>query len=134
MFNWINKQLKSQKGFTLVELMVVVVIIGILVAIAIPVYNSVTNRANISAVEANLRTIDGAIMQHQATIVTPTAPSSDNLTGEFLAEWPTGPTGVTTYKVVGDGSSTTPYRAAVEIPADTFGNAAAIDSSLPITW
>jgi prepilin-type N-terminal cleavage/methylation domain-containing protein len=57
---------KNKKGFTLVELMVVVVIIGILTAIAIPVYNSVTQNAKIKTSLANQRSIDSAI---QAIIV-----------------------------------------------------------------
>jgi len=46
--------------------MVVVVIIGILVAIAIPIYGTITEGAEQSAVEANLRTIDGGIMMYRA--------------------------------------------------------------------
>ncbi|MEG1774122.1 MAG: prepilin-type N-terminal cleavage/methylation domain-containing protein, partial [Oscillospiraceae bacterium] len=40
-----KKTRKSKKGFTLVELMVVVAILGVLVAVAIPVYNGVTEKA-----------------------------------------------------------------------------------------
>jgi len=92
MYQKICRALRNRKGFTLVELMVVVVIIGILVAVAVPVYNSTTNNAKIRACQANLRTINGAIQQYDANEAT-AATAVTNLVPMYLAKAPTCPDG-----------------------------------------
>ncbi len=57
---------KHEEGFTLIELMVVVLIIAILVAIAVPVFNAARQNAWKRTCQANLRTIDGQIQAYWA--------------------------------------------------------------------
>lgn len=85
---------KGNKGFTLVELMVVVVIIGVLTAIAVPIYNSATDKAKTNAIAANLRIINGAIAQFKAN-ETNELESIDDLVPKYIQTEPTGPKGVT---------------------------------------
>ncbi len=59
MFRLLNK-----KGFTLVELMIVVVILGILVAIAVPIYSAVRENAERRTCQSNMRMIVGACAQY----------------------------------------------------------------------
>lgn len=54
------RKVRNQKGFTIMELMIVIVIIGILIAIAVPAYNNFVDRAQLRACQANLRTLASA--------------------------------------------------------------------------
>jgi len=68
---------KNQKGFTLIELMIVVAIIGILAAIAVPSFISYRNKSKISSCLATAASIRGAMAGYAADAAGNSFPSED---------------------------------------------------------
>jgi type IV pilus assembly protein PilA len=98
----------AQKGFTLIELMIVVAIIGILAAIAIPQYQDYTARSQVTRVVGEvsaLKTSAETSLQRGATII---AGFADNLASDELAIGFDAATSnmVQTFDVDGGGSAT----------------------------
>ena len=56
---------KKKKGFTLLELLVVLAILAILIAIAIPVYKNQKEKAAITAHNANVRVLETAVESYK---------------------------------------------------------------------
>lgn len=60
--------LRSRKGFTLIELMIVVAIIGILAAVAIPAYNTYIRKARMAEVTNAVGAVGSAVVEvYQST-------------------------------------------------------------------
>ena len=88
---------RREQGFTLVEIMIVVLIIGILLAIAVPSFMNARERSRANACRSNLRQIQAAKEQWaMATNQGPTAtPGWDALVPNFLQQQPRCPSGGT---------------------------------------
>ena len=81
-----HNRMKDDKGFTLIELMVVVLIIAILIAIAIPTFLGLRKRAQDRAAQSDLRnalTAAKAFYTDEDTY-TPTAGNFDAAEGELI--------------------------------------------------
>lgn len=85
--------MKSKRAFTLVEIMIVVLIIGILLAIAVPNFMHARDNSRAKACSANLHQIDSAKQQAamDLKLIDTDTPTQAQLTPTYVRSWPSCP-------------------------------------------
>ena len=110
--------IKNQKGFTLVELVVVIAIIGILAGMAIPRFLDATASARGAKVVADMRTIQSAEMIYFAKYskypTTALATGTTDFTNLVQGGWPLPPAGkIIVAPTMSNNTNAKPYEGTI---------------------
>ena len=124
------------RGFTMIELMIVLTIISILVSIAIPIANSAILRAREAVLQSDLHTLRTLIDQYTADKLKAPRSLDDLVTAGYLRSIPKDPiTNAADWEVVMEDTTLFPEQTEVGISDVHSGsNATAADGRLYSTW